>query len=363
MPDSSSEAAREGTLAHKLAELRLIRKYQRFNKAIEKRWQKELDETVASDLYTHAMGEHIDEYVAFIEERYNACTSPTILLEQRLDLTSYVPEAWGTADVVLVDDGVLELIDLKYGKGVPVSAVDNTQLKVYGLGAVEALFFLYRVHTVRLTIYQPRISNYSSWEISYEDLKQWGEDVLVPRAEMAFKGLGEFVAGDHCRFCPGRNICKTLADYQLELAKYEYAPANTLTPDDVAAILRREKEFTTWLKGVTEYALDQAVNHGAKWPGYKLVEGRSNRVYTDETTVAARVKDAGFEPYKPLEVLGITAMEKLLKPKTFKELLADLLDKPPGKPTLAPVEDKRPEINSLDTAVADFSNAENLTDD
>lgn len=361
-PDRSSEAAAEGTLAHKLAELQLtlqlfgdhlisdemeVAKMEATRNAIE-----------ADPLYQVVMEEHIEEYVTFVTERYNSAKAPLIFLEHKLDLSSYVPEGFGTGDVVLIDHGTLELIDLKYGKGVLVNAENNKQLMLYGLGALEDLGFLYDVSTVRLTIYQPRISNYSSWEISADELKQWAEAELRPKAKLAFDGKGKYVPGDHCRFCKAAAVCKANATRHLELAAYDFTDANKLDPIEISDILRRADDFTTWIKAVEDYALDQAVNHGIKWPNYKLVEGRSVRKYVDEEQVAEKLLQSDYSTADVYtsKVRGITDLEKTIGKKRFQELLGDLIIKPQGKPTLAPNEDKRPEWNSHEAAVTDFTN-------
>jgi hypothetical protein len=186
---------------------------------------------------------------------------------------------------------------------------------------------------------------------------KWAQEELKPIAALAFKGEGEFAPGSHCRFCRARAVCKANADYNLELAKYDFKNPVLLGDDDIADILARADAFSQWLNSVEEHALNEAVNNGKKWAGWKLVEGRSNRKYQDESLVASTLLKAGFAEdiiYKK-EILGITAMEKAIGKAKFTGLLSNHIIKPPGKPTLVPASDKRPEYNSAEAAAADFA--------
>lgn len=356
-PDKRSTASEEGTLAHELAELLIKEKTGRI-KAYE--YNQALVKIQAHKLYESAMLDYIDEYASYIVERYARAQADTadaqLFLEQKLQLSDYVPESFGTSDVVIIANGVMAIIDLKYGKGVPVSAVNNKQMMLYALGALCEFDFLYEIHTVRMTIYQPRLDSITDWEISVEELRQWAEVELKPLATMAFKGEGDHTPGAHCRFCKAAAICKANADANLELTKYEFKPGALLLDTDISDILDRADNFTSWLKAVTDYALDQAVQHGKRWPGYKLVEGRSNRQYSNEEEVVAKLKAHEFsdDSIYNKKLLGITDMEKLLGKKFFPIYLEGLVIKPPGKPTLAPITDKRPEINSVESANIDF---------
>lgn len=229
---------------------------------------------------------------------------------------------------------------------------------LYALGALEQCDFLYDIHTIRMHIYQPRMDNISVWEIPVEEIQRWAIMELRPKAKLAFAGEGEYRPGKHCQFCRARPTCKAHADYQMQIVSHDYKAATLLEDSEVADILARVKDLESWLTEIKDYALREAVNNGKKWPGYKLVEGRSNRVYSDEETVATKLIMAGIPEekiYKPKELLGITAMEKAITKKVFAEELGELISKPEGKPTLAPADDKRPEINSLDRALKDFT--------
>ncbi len=228
---------------------------------------------------------------------------------------------------------------------------------LYSLGALREFDFLYDIHTVRMTIYQPRIGNISTWEISVEDLMQWAENDLKPRAALAFDGRGEYEPGKHCQFCKAKAVCKALADHNLEIAKYEFKESDLLADSDVSDILSRAKFIADWLSAVEDYALQQAVEAGKKWPGYKVVEGRSNRKYADEEEVASvlTIKGIKTQDIYNFKLKGLTEMEKMLGKKEFTVLLSDLIIKPPGKPTLVPESDKRPEYNSAENAAKDFA--------
>jgi hypothetical protein len=359
-PDNAGQAAAEGTLAHSLGELITKFKLKKISKQV---YQRELKKIEADKLFDQSMMDHAESYSVFVLERYYEAQSHTkdavIYLEHLLNLTDYVPDGFGTGDSVIIADGTMEIIDLKYGKGVLVTATNNKQMMLYALGALKDFDFIYDIDTVRMTIFQPRLDNFSTWEVKVEDLLSWAELDLKPKAALAFKGEGEFLPGTHCQFCKAKAMCKANADYNLELARYEFAIPELLTDEEVADILERAKNFTDWLKAVTGHALNEAVNNGKKWPGWKLVEGKSNRTYSDETAVANRLVEKGFAEdliYKR-ELLGITAMEKAIGKKEFAVHLGGLIIKPQGKPTLAPTSDKREELNSVDAAQKEFADA------
>lgn len=365
MEDQGSEYAQEGTLAHRLGELRLRFL---FEKSTLDEYTEALSEIVSDPMYSGAMMEHIDAYVAFVEERMaeakTRCADPRIFIEQTVKFDDYVPEAFGTADCIILADGLMDVIDFKYGKGVPVSAEDNPQMKLYALGCYLALSWAYEIPLIRMTIFQPRLDSVSTAEISSEDLLVWAEQKLKPRATLAWEGKGDFAPGaETCRWCKAAPICRARADYQLELAKYDFAQPATLTPEEVAAILLRLPDFTSWATQVTEFAQDAAVNKGVAIPGFKVVEGRSNRKYADEDAIAKILRKAGYKVadiYKPKALLGITAMEKLLGKHKMETLIAPYITKPPGAPTLVPETDKRPAINTADQAAADFADSGDL---
>ena len=228
-----------------------------------------------------------------------------------------------------------------YGVGVLVKATDNSQLKCYALGALDTFGDLYDIRRIRLTIYQPRRENVDTFELSTKELLTWADEVLAPTAKLAYEGLGDFAAGDHCQFCKIKATFRTRAEHSMELAKYDFAEAPTLSSEEIAVILPQIDTLVSWAEDVKSYALQQALS-GERYPGFKLVEGRSTRKYTDETAVAAVVSNAGYDPYEK-KLLGITAMTKQLGKKRFDELLSGYITKPHGKPVLVEESDKRPE--------------------
>lgn len=356
-PDKTSIYADEGTLAHSLAENMINYNLGRMAK---KEFNKAFGEIKKNELYTQEMQEYIEGYVNTIWELMNEAKAVTpdaeLLTEQRLDFSEYVPDGFGTGDVVIVYDGFVHIIDLKYGKGVGVSAESNPQLMLYGLGALAAYDLLYGIKTVKMTIIQPRLDIVSSYEVYAEDLEDWGENVVKPKAEAALKEDAPCNAGSWCRFCKVKSTCRARAEANLELAKFEFQDPRLLSDTEIGSTLKRAEEIAAWAGDVKAYAQTEAVEHGKKWDGWKLVEGRSNRKYTDELAVAKTLTDAGYEEAVLYErkLLGITAMEKLVGKKNFTELLGELVIKPAGAPTLVEVSDKRPEINSVESAKEDF---------
>lgn len=326
-PDEESPYAAEGTEAHQLAEDWLAY---------------HLERRPEPPQGPQEMKDYVETYVNAVLERITK--GAAVLLEQRLDFSPWVPEGFGTGDAVIISDRRIEIVDLKYGKGVPVSAEDNPQLRLYALGAVHEFGMLYDFNTVRMTIIQPRLDNISSEELAVDALLQWGE-TIKPLAWKAFNGKGEFKAGDHCRFCKARYTCRARAEANLEMAKYDFRDPPTLSEEEIADILKQAEDLQKWAKDIKDYALKQAYHHGIKFPGWKLVEGRSIRKITDETAVAERLQREGVTPFKQV-LLGITELEKQMGKKRLLELIGDLIEKPAGKPTLAPDTDKRPEIPS-----------------
>jgi hypothetical protein len=356
-PDNAGEAAREGTLAHKYGET-LIRRYA--GKMKKAAFDRAVAAIQSDRLYTPDMQDYAEDYAVFVIETYKNARKRTkdalLLLEQRLDMTAYVPEGYGTGDAIVIADGVLHIIDLKYGKGVPVSCIDNPQMKLYALGALTEFDVLYGISGVAMTVYQPRLNNISTWETSAAGLLHWGSTELAQKAADAFDGAGAYVPGSHCGFCRAKTRCKALADHNLELARYEFADAALLADDEIADILARTKLFVNWIDAVNEYALAEAAGKGKRWDGFKLVEGRSRRIYLDEGRVAQVLLDNGYPEaaiYKQA-LLTITNMEKAITKKEFTRLLGDLVVKPQGKPALVPESDSRPPLDSSDAAAADF---------
>lgn len=343
LPDVQSDFAKQGTESHALCEYKV-------KKALG---QKGENPTKSLTTFDEEMAECTDAYAQFVMESLSAakaaCNDPLVLVEQRLDFSRWVPEGFGTGDCLIVADDTLSVIDYKHGLGVLVEADKNPQMMCYALGALDLFDGIYDIRKVSMTIFQPRRENVSTCTMSKEELLQWAETVLKPTAELAAKGEGEYKAGDHCRFCKIKATCRKRAEYNLELAKYDFAMPSTLEDEEVEAILAKADELVSWAGDVKEYALQQALS-GKNWAGWKLVEGRSNRRYVSEKAVATKVEEAGYSPYEK-KLMGITALTRLLGKKRFDELLTDLIEKPQGKPVLVPETDKRP---TLHTAVDDF---------
>jgi len=353
--DSTSAAAAEGTAAHALSEHKL----REFLKLKTKKPTSKYD----SQELEHYTDVYIEYACELIAEAYARSRDPIALTERRLDYSHYVPGGFGTGDLVIVADGLLDVVDLKYGKGVRVSAEENPQLKLYALGALALYDDLYDIKEVRMTICQPRLDNFSTFELTVDKLIEWAETELKPRAALAIKGTGDFNSGEHCRFCRARATCRARAERNLELARLDFKLPALLTDDEIAEVLLQANELKAWAKDVWEYAEAGALAGQKKWPGFKLIESTSKRKYTDEAKVAEQVLATG--DYSEDEIytkslLGITAMTQLLGKKQFAKLLNDLIVKPPGKPTLVVESDKRKEWNSIDAAKADFEDVTDL---
>ena len=341
--DKGSDYAAEGTDAHSLCEYKL-------KTALGMEAD---DPTDNLGWFNQEMEDCASGYAAYVLEQVEtakeSCSDPVVLIEQRVDFSRWVEEGFGTADCIIIADGTLQVIDFKYGLGVLVSATENPQMMCYALGALELFDGIYDIDTVRMTIYQPRRDNLSTYELSRDDLHTWADDVLKPAADLAFAGDGNFLCGEWCGFCKAKNACRARADANLELAKYDFKLPPLLTDKDVEDILSKIDDLVSWASDIKEYALTQAIS-GKQWSGFKLVEGRSNRRYINDAAVAAAVTKAGFDPYEQ-KLLGITAMQKMLGKARFDEVLSGLVEKPQGKPTLVPESDKRPAMN---TAITDF---------
>lgn len=355
-PDKDTAYTEEGTLAHKLAEL--ILRYNN-NEISKKAYTTRLNKLKADPLYSQEMMEYIEDYTQTVWELVNetkaSCLDAQALFEQELHFEDYVPDGFGTGDVVIIADDLVQVIDLKYGKGVGVTAYENPQLRLYGLGAYLEHSMLYDIRRVRMTIVQPRLENVTTEELTAEELLAWAEQEVKPRAQEAFAGTGDFCVGDHCRFCKAFAICRAQKEYQLELAKYEFADAALLDNAEIGEVLQKADALVKWADAIKEYAFDQVLNHGVHYDGWKLVEGRSNRKYADEAKVAEILSAAGYKDiYKPQELHGITAMEKLIGKKKFGELLDGQIIKPEGKPVLVPESDRRPELNAVEKAKESF---------
>lgn len=356
--DKPSQFAEEGTNAHALGEAKIRLATKEYNRT-------KYHNAIRNLEITEDMEDYAESYKNYVIERYNSALQKTpdaiLMLEQRLDFSKYVPDGFGTGDAVIIAEGKLEIIDLKYGKGVEVSAVDNPQLRLYALGAYEAFDMLYGFDTVEMTIYQPRLDNISSENISVAELLEWGKSVKKAAQLANDDSVIECVAGKHCDtgFCKARPVCRAYAEERQKMAVYDFKPPAMLTVAEIADIIEQSASLEKWAKLVCDYALEQAYKHGVEYPGYKVVEGRSNRKYSKpDSEVAKILTDNGYQESDILvhKLKGITDIEKLLGKKTFAEVLGSYVVKPPGKPTLVCSEDKRPAINSATQAQEDFKN-------
>lgn len=336
--NTTSTFAEEGTAAHALGEYKI------------RTFLGENVERPRSDYDSEELEEYTDVYLTlameFIAKAREACTDPLILVEQRLDYACYVPEGFGTGDLIIVADGTLDIVDLKYGRGIAVSAKDNPQMKLYALGALTLFDVLYDIEIVRMTICQPRLENISSYEIKASELLEWAETELKPKASMAYKGEGDFLTGEHCRFCRARQTCRARTEHFLELAQYDFVLPALLEDEEIIQILPLAEKLASWANDIYAYATEKALNENKEWSGYKLVEGRSNRKYKCEQEVISKLVEAGYKDIYKQSLLGLSEMEKLLGKNVFNELISPLVEKPQGKLTLVPISDKRQDVKN-----------------
>lgn len=329
-PSETSPYAEEGTRAHALAEgcLRHV--------------LYEMDPPPNEDEIPDEMRDAVQEYVNTVIS--GVLRRADTYVEQRVNMTPWVPEGFGTSDAIAVAGNELRVYDLKYGKGVPVSAEENPQARLYALGALHTIGWLYEIDRVRTTIVQPRLDSISTEELSLKDLLAWGETVK-PIAVQAWNGDGDFTAGEHCRFCKARQVCRARAEQNLGLAKWEFRRPPDVTTDEIAQILRDGQELEHWLGGLRDHALATALQ-GTVYPGWKIVEGRANRRYIDESEVLELLLNReDVDALAPRQPIGIPAMEKALGKEVFAQLVKPHVVKPAGKPTLVPESDKREPIN------------------
>ena len=362
-PNKDSFASREGTLAHELGEHKVLL------------WCAESEVPVngaaldpakcradlALFLLRHAEGkaapgepcidrqmdQATDEYlhlcVEVIQRGLARSQDAVVMLEARLDFSRWVPEGFGSGDLVVVSDGLVEVVDLKYGKGVPVFAAENPQMRLYGLGAIELYGHLYDQREIRMTICQPRLDSQTSEELTVEALIAWADAEVAPRAQLAWNNEGEFAAGDHCKFCRARHQCRARADAALagDPANYDWA---LMEDEEIRERLAQAHIFEKWLKDMNSYVFERVLKNGGRAFGMKMVHGRSARVYTDRDAVLEKLCTAGLSMEvvtHPRELLGITDLEKVVGKKRVGELLKDLITKPKGKLTLADENDPR----------------------
>lgn len=350
-PDRSGESAKEGTFAHELADLYLS---ERQGLPVNPRIRRlKTGTTEYGDFYSPDMEENVEAYVDLLDAKYQqalkADKNAILLHEEKLDFSSWVPYGFGRGDAIIIADGVMEIIDFKYGATVSVEAKNNPQMRLYALGAYNTYGWLYDINCVQMTIFQPRNGGEKTETITTKDLLSWGE-TIKPIATQAYKGEGEPSPGDHCRFCRASPRCKALKEHNLQLAAdYDVdADPRLLSDKEVADVLSRIEMLTAWANKVKAYAQEEAVDNGRVFPGYKLVAGRSVRKIEDAAKAEALLEEAGYKKADILktELLTISKLEKLVGKKKLTKLLDDVIVKPPGKPTLVPDSDPRPVFNS-----------------
>lgn len=355
-PDTTSVYAQEGTLAHELCELKL----KKYTTVMPKgTYTRAHNKITKSELWQNEMESTSETYLEYVKEIMLSCEiAPAVLIEKRVDFSRYVPEGFGTADCLILAGDTLHVIDYKHGKGVVVDADHNPQMMLYVLGAMSELSLLYRFQFVHMAIVQPRVNNISEFTMTADELTEWGEAVVKPKAEAAMSGNGTFEAGDWCRFCRAKQQCKTR--YESNDSLYPELSAQhdprLITLDELGEYLRRGRDMAAWLEDMKEYALSESLA-GAEVPGWKAVEGRGSRAFTDTDEAVDTLIKNGIDESVLYErrVLTLAQMEKAVGKKAFGELVGDLVVKNPGKPTLVEESDKRPKITNQPTAADVFN--------
>jgi hypothetical protein len=353
-PDSTSEYAEEGTLAHEIAELKLRKYY--VEPMSQRTFNTRLNKMKKHDLYQEEMLKHTDTYLEYLKEiTLSLASPPYVAVEKRINYNSYAPEGFGTVDCLIVGGDTLYVTDFKYGKGVPVSAEDNSQMKLYALGAYLEYSFLYPISKVHLAIIQPRLNSISEHSLTLDELLAWGDEIK-PLAQKAFNGEGEFVPGDHCKFCRAKAQCRARAEEFSALDDFKSLKPPLLTDEEVGQMLEKGQHIESWIKALKEYALTQCLK-GNEIPGWKAVEGRGTRSYVNIDAAFDHLIDRGIDESMLYERVPLTVpkLEKQMGKTEFRSLLEEAghVVKSAGKPTLAPTSDKRQSVSP--DAAADFS--------
>ena len=355
-PDSTSEYAKEGTLAHEVCELKVRKNL--IEQMPTRTYNTKLKKLKENELWQDEMDKSTDVYLEYIQELVHSYScSPAVMVEKKVDFSQYVPEGFGTADCIVIAEGTMHIIDFKYGKGVAVSAENNPQMKLYALGAYLEYSMLYPIEKIKMAIVQPRLENEASEsEIFVAELMDWAENVVKPLAEKAYKGEGTYIAGNHCRFCRAKATCRERARMNLEASKFEMKAGALLSDTEVGEALKMAQDLAKWAEDLKEYALTESLK-GKIISGWKAVEGRSVRAFKDTDLAIKTIVDSGIDEALLYErkQLTLAQIEKLLGTKQFKELVGELVEKAPGKPTLVLETDKREKIVNRITAEEDFN--------
>lgn len=355
-PNKTSEYMAEGTLAHEIAEFK-VRSY--FLEAMSKStYTRRLNKFKKEELFDNEMLAHTDTYLEYIkEEAMKTSNKPFIAVEQRVDFSKYVPEGFGTADCIIISGDTLQVIDFKYGKGVKVEAQDNPQMKLYALGVLNQYGMFYNIKYIKMSIVQPRIDNISSYEIPVGPLLEWGEKIVKPQAQKAFMGIGDFVQGEHCKFCRAKGACEFRATENMKVIKEIQNTTGIVSNDDLGEMLSKTDGIEQWIKDLRSYALEQILK-GEKVPGWKAVEGKSNRKIVDVDKAFEILEANGYDKAILYErkPITLTQLEKVVGKKKLSETIGDYIEKPKGAPTLAKEDDKR-ELYKV-SAAEEFKNIE-----
>jgi len=354
--DKGSPYAAEGTLAHEIAELKLRKEFTETGMA-KATFTRRLNKLKKHEMYQDEMLRHTDTYLDYLKEIvFGMASTPYVAVEKKVNYSAYAPEGFGTADCIIIGGDTLYVNDFKYGKGVPVSAEDNPQMKLYALGAYLEYGFLYSFKNVHLSIVQPRLDSISEYELSLDDLLAWGEEIK-PIAQKAFKGEGEFVPGEHCKFCKAKAICRARADQFTALDDFKQMKPPLISNEEVGQILEKGLQIESWIKALKDYALKESLK-GNEIAGWKAVEGRGSRNYVDIDKAFTHLKEKGIDEAILYERVPLTVpkLEKELGKKEYKSLLEEpgLVEKTKGKPTLAKASDKRKAITNEVSPEDDF---------
>ena len=361
LPDRDTSYTLEGTLAHEVAELKLRTYFEGLNKrTVNAQMKKIKANTSYGSYYAPEMEGYTDVYLDYIKaQALGYETKPYAVVERKVDYSSIAPEGFGTCDCILVGGGLLTVVDFKYGKGVAVSAQNNTQLMLYALGAYNAYHALYPIQKVKMAIVQPRLDSITEWEISIDEILEWGESIK-PIAEQAYNGGGECASGEHCKFCKIKGSCRARAEDLLALTRVAVKEPHLLTAAEIGTVLGDAKLLKAWAADLEQHALMQALD-GVEIPGWKAVAGRSNRQFTDQDAAIKALQAAGVEEAmlyvrKPL---SLSAVEQMMGKSKFSEVAGSFIIKPAGAPTLVHSSDNRDPIQSKPSAAEAFKNIEN----
>ena len=374
----TSPYAAEGTKAHALAEMKVRLAYYKadgMTAAKHSRMSPEQQEAylginefrfkaLRNELgdIPKDMEQATDSYCDIVMEKYlsakEADPGAQLYLEQRLDYSAWVPSGFGTGDCIIVSDSLLEVCDYKHGKGIPVDAVGNPQLRLYGLGAMERFGRLYDFQSVRMTIIQPRLDSVSEETLTCDDLTSWAAEEVVEKAKQAWTGSGEFVPGEHCRFCAAKAVCSARVAQAMRMFQYGLEAPGLIPDEQIPSILGMLNDAEAWIKDIRAYAENQAL-HGQVWPGWKLVHGKKpNRQWSDPEEVKAQLLRAGYpaDQFQEVKLKPVGEIEKALGKKAFQALVGGLVSQGEGKLTLVPADDKRVEFASADADFQDLIN-------